>query len=175
MLKTILLVVVVLILALVAFAATRPDTFRVERSATIKAPADKLFPLIDDFHAWAQWSPWEKLDPQMKRTHSGAASGKGEIYEWEGNKDVGKGRMEITESTPPTKIVIKLDFLEPYEQHAITEFDFAQSGDSTKITWAMSGQNNFMSKLMCIFMNMDSMIGKDFEAGLANLRAVAEK
>jgi uncharacterized protein YndB with AHSA1/START domain len=175
MFKTIAIVVVVLLAALLVFAATRPDTFRVQRATTIKAPPAKIFPLIADFRNWGAWSPWEKLDPAMKRTHSGAASGKGAVYEWEGRGKVGAGRMEITESSPPSKVIIKLDFIKPFEGHNITEFTLEGQGDSTNVTWAMHGPNPYIAKVMQIFFSMDSMVGKDFEAGLASMKAVAEK
>lgn len=175
MFKKIAIVVVVLIAAVLAFAATKPDTFRVERSTSIKAPPEKIFALINDFHNWGAWSPWEKMDPAMKRTHSGAASGKGEVYEWEGNSKVGAGRMEITESSPPSKVIIKLDFIKPFEGHNIAEFVLEPKGDTTNVTWAMHGPAPYISKLMTVFVSMDSMVGKDFETGLANMKAVAEK
>src|SRR5207244_9369629 len=125
------IVVVVLVVALLVFAATKPDTFRVQRSASIKAPPEKIFALINDLHSWGAWSPWEKMDPAMKRTHSGAANGKGAVYEWEGNHNVGKGRMEITETSPRSKDVIKLDFVKQFEAHNIAEFTLQGKRDST--------------------------------------------
>ena len=175
MLKTIAIVVVVLVGALLAFAATKPDTFRVQRAASIKAPPEKIFPLINDLHSWGAWSPWEKLDPAMKRTHSGAASGKGAVYQWEGNGEVGAGRMEIVEASPPSAVRIKLDFLKPFEAHNFAEFTLEPKGDATNVTWTMYGPNTYVSKLMSVFFNMDSMVGKYFESGLANLKAATEK
>lgn len=175
MLKTVVIVLVVAVAAILGYAATRPDTFRVERAASIKAPPEKIFPLINDFHKWAGWSPWEKMDPAMKRTHSGAAEGKGAAYAWEGNSKVGEGRMEIIESMPPSRIVIKLDFIKPIEGHNTAEYTLAAKGDATEVTWVMHGPSPFISKVMQVFVSMDTMIGKDFEAGLANLRALAEK
>jgi uncharacterized protein YndB with AHSA1/START domain len=175
MLKIILIAVVVLVIALLIFAATKPDSFQVQRTASIKAPPEKIFPLIDDFQNWGAWSPYENKDPAMKRTRSGAVNGKGAVYEWDGDKNVGKGRMEITESSPTSKIVIQLDFFKPFEAHNIAEFTLEPRGDSTKVTWAMHGPAPFISKLMQVFINFDNMIGKDFEQGLANLKAVAEK
>ena len=175
MFKKIAIVIVAALAILVILAATKPDTFRVERSATIKAPPEKIFPLIDDFHRWDAWSPWEKRDPAMKRTHSGAPAGKGAVYEWDGNKDVGKGRMEILESTPPSKVLIKLDFIEPFEGHNTATFTLKPEGATTNVNWVMEGPANFISKVMQVFMSFDSMIGKDFEAGLANMKAVAER
>ena len=175
MFKIIALVFVVLIVALLVFAATKPDTFHVQRSASIKAPPEKIFPLINDLHSWGAWSPWEKMDPAMKRNFSGAANGKGAVYEWDGDKTVGKGRMEIAESSPPSKVAIKLDFIKPFEAHNIAEFTLEAKGDSTNVTWAMHGPTPYMAKVIHIFFSMDSMVGKDFETGLANLKTIAEK
>lgn len=175
MFKTIAIVLVVVIAGVLAFAATRPDAFRVERSVSIKAGPDKIFPYLDDFNRWAAWSPWEKLDPSMKRSFSGAASGKGAAYAWEGNSKVGAGRMEITDATAPTRLLIKLDFIRPFEGHNTAEYTLEPAGDTTKVTWAMFGPAPYISKLMGVIVSMDSMIGKDFEAGLANLKAAAEK
>lgn len=175
MLKIIAIVVVVLIAAVLGLATTKPDTFRVQRATTIKAPPEKVFALINDFHNWGQWSPWEKLDPALNRTYSGPASGKGAVYEWTGNSKVGAGRMEITEPTPPSKILIKLDFIKPFEGHNIADFTLEPQGDTTNLSWAMYGPTPFVSKVMQVFISMDSLIGKDFEAGLANLKAAAEK
>lgn len=175
MLKIIAIVVVVAIAAVLGLAATKPDTFRVQRAASIKAPPDKVFALINDFHQWGQWSPWEKLDQDLKRTFSGPASGKGAVYEWTGNSKVGAGRMEITEPTPSSKILVKLDFIKPFEGHNIAEFTLEPQGDTTRLTWAMYGPTPFVSKVMQVFVSMDSLIGKDFEAGLANLKSAAEK
>lgn len=175
MLKIIAIAILVAVVAILIYATTKPDTFRVERTTTIKAPPEKVFALIDDFHRWTTWSPYENKDPDMKRTHSGAASGKGAIYEWDGNKNVGKGRMEVTESSPPSRIVIKLDFLAPFEAHNTAEFTLQAQGDSTQVTWAMYGPANYVSKLMTVFFSMDKMVGDDFAIGLANLKAAAEK
>lgn len=175
MFKKIALAVVVLVAAVLLFAATRPDSFRVQRSTSIKAPAEKIFPLIADFHAWGAWSPWEKLDPTMKRTHSGAPSGKGAVYAWDGNNAVGAGRMEIAEVSAPSRLSIKLDFSRPMEGHNTAEFTLVPKGDGSEVTWAMFGPNPYLSKLIGLFLDMDKMIGKDFEAGLANLKALAEK
>ncbi len=175
MLKTIALVVVAAIAALLIFAATRPDTFRVERTARIQAPAEKIFPLIDDFHRWGTWSPYEKLDPEMKRTFGGSASGKGATYAWDSKGKAGAGRMEIVESSPSSKIAINLDFTSPMEGHNLAEFTLQPQGDATMVTWSMQGKSPYVAKLMGIFFNMDQMIGKDFEAGLANLKTTTEK
>ncbi|MEO8626665.1 MAG: SRPBCC family protein [Betaproteobacteria bacterium] len=173
--KPIAIVIVVLIAAVLIYAATKPDTVSVERSTNIKAPPGKIFPLIDDYHNWFAWSPYEKLDPEMKRTYAGAASGKGAVYEWQGNSKAGAGRMAIADSSPPSKITINLDFIKPFETHNLVDFTLQPVGDSTNVTWAMHGPAPFISKLMQVFVSMDKMIGKDFETGLANLKAVAEK
>ena len=175
MIKTILGVIVVVVAALLGYAATRPDTFSVQRAASIKAPPEKIFPLIDDFHRWPVWSPWEKMDPDMKRTYSGAAAGKGAAYAWQGNNKVGEGRMEILDDPAPSKVVIKLDFIKPFEGHNTATFLLVPKGDVTDVTWTMDGPSPFVAKLMGVFMNMDKMIGNDFETGLANLKAAAEK
>lgn len=175
MLKLIAIVVPLGIAALFIFVGTKPNTFRIQRAASIKAPPDKIFAFINDFHNWGAWSPWEKMDPMMKRTHAGAAQGKGAIYEWDGNNKVGKGRMEIAESAPPSKVMINLDFLKPFKAHNTVEFTLEPQGESTQVTWAMQGHNPFMSKLMQVFVSLDRMVGKDFEAGLAHLKAVAER
>ena len=175
MIKVILIVVVVLIAGILAFAATKPDTIHVQRSVSIKAPPETIFPFIDDLHRWSAWSPYETKDPAMKRTLSGAASGKGAVYEWDGNSSVGKGRMEITASTPPLKDTIKLDFIKPFEGHNVAAFTLEPKGDTTTVTWTMDGPAAFVSKVMQVFVDMDNMIGKDFAAGLANLKAIAEK
>ena len=174
MLTSILLVLAGIIVIILALAAMKPATFRVVRTATIAAPPEKIFGLLDDFHNWAGWSPWEKLDPAMQRTHSGAASGVGAKYAWLGNKKVGEGSMEILESTAPLRLKIKLDFIKPFEGHNITEFSLAPTGSATTVTWDMVGPSAFMMRVMGLFMNMDQMIGKDFESGLANLKAQVE-
>jgi uncharacterized protein YndB with AHSA1/START domain len=152
-----------------------PATFTVQRSLDIRAPADRLYPHIADFHAWAAWSPYEKKDPAMTRRFSGAASGVGAVYEWEGNKNVGKGRMEVLEATAPSKVRIALHFMKPFEARNTAEFTFVPRGDSTTVTWAMYGPQTFMGRVMGLFINMDRMIGGDFEAGLRNLKVLAEK
>jgi len=180
MIKTIAIWVGGLLLLVVAaaliYAASKPDSFRVQRSASIKAPPEKIFAELDDLHRHGAWSPWEKKDPAMKRTHSGASKGKGAVYEWDGNKDVGKGRMAIVEIVPPTKLVMTLDFIAPFEAHNMAEFVLVPKGDgTTAVTWAIYGPSPFLSKVMGLFLDMDIMIGKEFETGLANLKALAEK
>jgi len=175
MIKIIVVALIVVIAAILVLAATRPDSFRVERSAQISAPPDKILFLVNDFHQWGAWSPYEKRDPAMKRTFGATTAGKGAVYEWDGNKSVGKGRMEITDTAPPSTIVIKLDFIAPFEGHNVAEFTLNGKGDATHVTWAMYGPASFVSKLIGVFFSMDSMIGKDFEAGLAALKTIAEK
>ena len=175
MLKTILVIVAILIAAILAYAATKPDIFSVQRSARVNAPPAKIYAIVNDFHRWIDWSPWEKLDPAMTRTLSGAASGLGAVYEWRGNGKVGAERMEITESVPASKVGIKLDFIKPFEGHNIAEFTLVPQRDLTQVTWTMHGPTPFVSKLMQVFVSLDTMIGKDFESGLANLKTLAEK
>src|SRR5258708_342662 len=142
-------------------AATKPDTLRVQRATTVKAPPETIFSLINDFHQWGSWSPYENKDPAMKRSYSGTASGKGAVYAWDGNKNVGSGRMEILDSSPPSKILIKLDFFKPFEVHNTSEFTMLPQGDATNVIWVMYGPAPFMSRVMQVFMNLDNMIGKD--------------
>ena len=177
MLKTLAIigvVVVVAIAGILLYAATRPDSFRVQRVVLINAPSDKVFPLINDMKAWTVWSPYEKKDPAMKRSYGAVTAGKGATYAWEGNKEVGQGSMEIVESGP-RKILLKLDFLKPFEAHNMGEFLLEPKGDSTSVTWAIYGPSPYMSKVVGTFMNIDDMIGRDFEKGLADLKAAAEK
>jgi uncharacterized protein YndB with AHSA1/START domain len=174
MLGTILLIIIALLALVLIIAAMKPDTFRVERSITIQAPPEKVFGLINDFHQWPAWSPWEKMDPAMQRLHSGFPSGKGAVYAWEGNKKVGRGRMEILDTLEPSRIVIQLDFFAPFEAHNTAEFTFAAAGSGTALTWAMFGPQPFVIKVMGLMFSMDKMVGKDFEAGLATLKALAE-
>ena len=173
---TIIAIVLAVAIAIVLIlAAMKPDTFSIRRGATIKAPPEKIFSLINDFHQWGSWSPYENKDPAMKRSFSGAADGKGAVYGWEGNKNVGSGRMEILDTSEPSKIVIKLDFFTPFEGHNTAEFTMLPQGDATNLTWLMHGPASFMSKVMQVFINLDNMIGKDFEIGLANLKRLTEK
>ena len=178
MFETIAVIVAMLVLAIAVIlilAATKPDRFSVQRATTVKAPAEKIFPLINDFRRWGSWSPYEHKDPVMKRSFSGAASGKGAVYAWDGNKNVGSGRMEILDATAPAKIVIKLDFFTPFEGHNTAEFTMLPQGDGTNLTWLMHGPAPFMAKIMHVFMNIDRMVGKDFEIGLANLKRLTEQ
>jgi carbon monoxide dehydrogenase subunit G len=173
--EIVVIAVVVVIAAVLIFAATRPDSFGVERSTSIGAAPDKIFPLINDFKSWSAWSPYEKKDPAMKRTYSGATSGKSAVYEWDGNSQVGKGRIEIIDTTPPSRVTIRLDMIKPMEGHNIVNFTLEPRGGATQLTWAMRGSFAYMAKLMGLFCDMDKMIGKDFEAGLANLKTLAER
>jgi hypothetical protein len=174
MIKKILLVLGLVIIAFLIFAATRPDDFSVTRSTTIAAPPATVFAQVNDFHKWVAWSPWEKMDPELKRIYEGPAAGTGAIYKWSGNSKVGEGKMTITESRPSDLVKLKLEFIKPFAATNDTEFTFKPEGDKTVVTWTMSGKNNFMFKAMQVFMSMDKMVGKDFEAGLAAMKAVAE-
>ena len=178
MLKAVVVIAVVIVVALVAvlaYAATKPDTFRLSRSTSIKAPPEKIFPFLNDLRSFATWSPYEKKDPAMKRTFGGASSGKGATYDWDGDKNVGQGRLTIAESSPPSKVTMNLDFLRPWEAHNVVEFTLEPKGDTTNVTWAMQGPAPYMAKVMHVFMNMDRIVGDAFEAGLSNLKTLAEK
>jgi hypothetical protein len=173
--KWIALAIVVAVAGLLGYAATRPGFFTVERTATIQAPPEKIFPLIEDFRRWREWSPYEKLDPNMKRTLGGAEKGAGATYAWEGDSKAGAGRMEITDAPSPVRVTIKLDFTRPFESHNVAEFRLVPLGAGTQVTWAMHGPSPFLTKLITVFVDMDRMVGKDFDAGLASLKAIAEK
>jgi hypothetical protein len=174
MLKGIGFVVILSVAAILIVALTKPSTFRVERSVTINASPEKVAGLINDFHQWDAWSPWAKLDPTMKTTYSGPATGPGAIYEWEGNSKVGKGRMEIL-STDLAKTSIKLDFLKPFESHNTSDFVLEPQGIGTRVNWIMYGpMEYFPGKIMNVFTSMNKMIGPDFEKGLASMKAAAE-
>lgn len=175
MLKTIFTIIAVLSAAVLIFASTKPDTFQVQREASIKAPPEKIYAYLEDFHKWSLWSPWEKMDPDMTRTHSGADHGLGAVYEWGGNKKVGEGRMKITEADAPNRLKISLDFLEPFEVHNTAEFTLEPNGDSTNVIWLMSGPSPYMSKVVNVFFDMGELVGKDFDTGLASLKKLAEK
>ncbi len=172
MLKKVALAFAVIVVALAAFIATRPAEFRIVRSRTLSAPPAVVHGYVNDFHKWAEWSPWEKLDPALKRDHSGAPAGTGAVYAWSGNSQVGEGRMTITDSRAPHSVTIRLEFIKPFAATNTSQFDFAPSGSGTQVTWAMSGRNNFTSKAFSVFMDMDKMVGADFERGLANLDTV---
>lgn len=173
--KKFAIAVAVLVAGVLVYAAFQPNTFLISRSVSINAAPEKIYPYMNDFHKGDLWSPYEKKDPTMKRTFSGPASGKGAVYEFDGNKEVGKGRLEIIEAVPPTKIVLTLDMIEPMKGRNIVEYTLEPQGSSTKVTWSMRGRNNYLSKLICTFINVDKMVGGDFETGLANLKALMEK
>lgn len=174
MVKKILLGLLAVVVLFLIVVAMQPGEFTVTRSATMKAPADTVFNQVNDFHNWQKWSPWEKLDPNMQRTIEGPESGVGAKYAWVGNADVGEGKMEITESKPHELVLIKLDFIKPMESTNLTEFKFKPEGEQTSVTWTMSGKKNFLSKAFCLFVNMDTMIGGDFEKGLAAMKKEVE-
>jgi hypothetical protein len=175
MLKKILLVIAVLLVVLVVVIQMQPNTFLVKRSTTVNAPPEKVFAQVNDFHKWDAWSPWVKLDPNMKATFSGPDAGTGAIYSWTGNDKVGEGRMTMTSSEPTTHVGIKLEFLKPFASTSQTDFNFAPQAGTTTVTWSMSGENNFLSKAMCLVMGgMDKMVGPDFEKGLAAMKTAAE-
>ncbi|NJD06338.1 MAG: SRPBCC family protein [Methylococcaceae bacterium] len=174
MIKTIAILLVILLSGVLVFAATRPDSFRIERSIAIKAPPDRIYAILSDFRQAQAWSPFEKKDPALKRGFSGARSGQGAVYEFDGNAETGSGRLTITDATAPTKLVIALDMAKPFQAHNIIEYTLAGEGDSTRVVWAMHGPSPYLSKLMCLFFDMEKMVGKDFETGLASLKALVE-
>lgn len=170
MLPIIAVAVVGAVGTVLGLASRKPDTFEVERSETIEAPPEKIMALLEDFHRWGEWSPWEKLDPDMKRTFSGAPKGTGAAYAWQGNSKAGAGRMEIIESSP-LHVKIKLDFTKPFEAHNVVEMRLEPRGSATNVTWSMHGPATFITKIFMVFMNMDKMVGKDFAKGFENMRA----
>ena len=163
-----------IVVVFVVVVALQPSEFRIVRSATISAPAPAVFAQVNDFHNWEAWSPWAKLDPAAKATFEGPSTGTGAIFKWAGNKEVGEGSMTITESRPSDLIRIKLEFLRPFEATNSAEFTFKPEGNRTGVTWSMEGKNNFIAKAVCLFMNMDKMVGGQFEQGLAQMKAVVE-
>ncbi|MDO8876611.1 MAG: SRPBCC family protein [Pseudolabrys sp.] len=178
MLKIFLIIAAVLVVAVtvvLALATTKPDTFRVTRTTTIKAPPEKIYPMIADFHRWTAWSPYENKDPAMKRTYGGTPGAVGQTYGWSGDKNTGVGSMTLTEAAPSSKVALKLDFISPFEAHNTVVFSIVPQGDGTIVNWDMQGPTPFIGKIMHVFMNMDKMVGTDFEVGLANLKAQAEK
>jgi uncharacterized protein YndB with AHSA1/START domain len=176
MAKKILAVVVGIVVLLLAVIAMQPGEFTIKRSATINAPADIVYAQVNDFKAWSAWSPWEKMDPNQARTFSEPSGGEGANYHWKGNKDVGEGNMKITSAKPFTQLVIALDFIEPFPANNVTTFDFSDvGGGATTVTWSMSGKNSFPAKAFGLFMNMDKMVGADFEKGLASIKEISEK
>ena len=168
-----LLILAAVVVALIAFVMTRPNTFRVTRRTKVKAPCETVRALVDDFRNWAQWSPWEKLDPDMEKTFEGPHEGEGAIYRWNGKGKAGAGCMKIIDATP-TVTIIRLEFVKPWKAQNMTEFLFEPEDGGCEVTWAMYGENTVMSKLMSLFTSMDKMVGPDFETGLANLRRIAE-
>jgi len=174
MLKKVLGVIVLAVAAVLIYAATKPDTFTLQRSAAIAAPPEKIFPLINDVKAFNTWNPWALKDPASKMNYEGAASGVGASYSWD-SEQLGAGRMEITEAAAPNKVQAKLEFKRPFATTNRVEFTLQPQGAQTQVTWAMSGPMPYLSKLMTTFVSMERMVGPDFEAGLANLKALAEK
>lgn len=175
MLKIIGIVIAVLIAGVLLHAANKPDSFRVERSASIQAPPERIFPLINDLRAFNKWNPFEKKDPNLKGRYSGPPSGKGAAYAFDGNKDVGKGSIEILESSSPSRVAMRLSMIEPFEVRNTVDFTLVPSGGATRVTWAMQGPAPFLAKVIHVFIDMDRMVGRDFEAGLASLKALVEK
>ncbi len=174
MLKTIAGLVGLGVVVVLVLASRKPDQFRIERTATIEAPAAKIFPEINNLKSMDVWSPWSKMDPNIKQEFTGPSSGVGAVSSWVGNRQVGSGRMEITESIPNSKVGMKLDFYKPMKASHSAEFLLVPNGKATNVTWAMSGKNAFVSKIMCVFMNMDKMVGGNFETGLASLKSIVE-
>ena len=174
MLKKILIAVLAIVAVLCVLITLQPSTFKVTRSTTIAAPPEAVFALVNDYHKWEAWSPWAKIDPNVKTTYSGADSGQGAIYSWAGNSDVGEGRMTTLESRSPSYMKIKLEFLKPFESTSLAEFHFKPEGAGTVVSWDMYGDANFMTKAMTLFASMDSMVGADFEKGLRQMKALAE-
>ncbi|BAN49876.1 SRPBCC family protein [Metapseudomonas resinovorans] len=175
MFKAILAIIFIGLLGVLGYAAISPNHFRIERSTTIAAPPEKVFPLINDLQQWTAWSPWEKLDPVLKRNYSGPKEGVGATYAWQGNNEVGTGRMEITKSDPASRVEIKLDFEMPFEAHNTAEFTLRPEDGGTQVTWAMYGPSPYSHRLMQVFFDMDDMVGGKFDQGLKNLKAAAEK
>jgi hypothetical protein len=173
-LKWIGIIILITVAAVLIMASMKPDVFRVERTANIPAAPEKIFPYLNDLKKSQSWSPWEDLDPDMKRTFSGPQSGKGAAYAWAGDKNIGEGSMEITESLPSSKVVSRLDFTKPFEAHNIVTYTLTPKGNTTDVTWTMEGPNTFLGKVISVVMNCDKMVGKQFETGLANLRTVVQ-
>lgn len=174
MVKKILIGLAAILIAFAAFVSTRPADFKISRSTVVAAPPAKVFAQVNDFHLWTNWSPWEKMDSSMKKTFEGAALGQGSVYSWMGNNKVGEGRMTLTQSKPPELIQIQLDFLKPLKATNQCEFTFKPEGSGTQVTWTMTGSHGFIPKAFCFFIDMDKMVGGDFEKGLASLKAVVE-
>ena len=175
MLGIVAIIIILAIVIVLILVAMRPSTFRIERSINVKASPEKIFPLIANFRQMNKWSAWEKVDPTMKRSYRGVESGKGAIYAWDGNKEIGQGSMEILESTPSSKVLIKIDFYKPFEAHNTVEFTLVPNGETTTVNHAMYGPSPYISKLMSLVFSIDKMVGSKFEEGLANLKMIAEK
>ena len=171
---TLFLVITVSVIAVLSIAATRPAAFHVERSLSMAAPPEAVYAVLNDMHRFHEWSPWEKLDPAMKVEFGGPATGVGSSLSWVGNKEAGEGRMTTTDATPPTSLTWKLEFLKPFQSENMVHFAIAPESGGSRVTWAIDGNNNYVSKVMCMFVSMDAMMGKDFEAGLASLKQIAE-
>jgi hypothetical protein len=171
--RAVLPIALLVVVALLVFVQMRPDRFHVERSTTINAASTAIVPHINDFHRWTAWSPFEKIDPQLQRSYDGPPSGVGAGYQWTGNNKIGEGSMKITESTP-SKVGIDLEFVKPFKASNVATFTLAPAGSGTRVTWAMDGQNSFVSEAMGLFMSMDDMVGTEFEKGLASLKGIAE-
>ena len=150
------------------------DIYTVERTTIINAPAEKVYAQIVDFHNWRAWSPWDDLDPDMQRSYSGADSGVGAAYAWSGNRKAGEGKMEITEAVEPSTVQIALDFLKPFKSSSTTTFNLKPQGDTTKVTWTMTGPKTLMTRVVGVFKSMDKMVGPDFEKGLTQLKGASE-
>lgn len=161
--------------AFAAYVAMQPSQFAVERSAVIAAPPAAVFSQVNDFHKWQEWSPWAKLDPNAKAVFDGKDQGEGASFAWQGNREVGSGKMTITESKPDERITMKLDFTAPMTASNITVFTFKPEGQGTRMTWTMSGENNFVGRAICMFMDMDKMVGTKFEEGMKNINALLSK
>jgi Polyketide cyclase / dehydrase and lipid transport len=174
MIIKIIIAVIVIIAGVLIYASTKPDIFHVERSINIKAAPEKIFPLINDFHAWEGWTPYNK-DPAMKKTYSGSDSGKGAQFAWDGNKEAGKGEITITDTTPPNKLVFDLHMIKPFEGRNVATISLDAKADSTKVVWSLDDKHNLMLKTLSLFINLDKVIGKDFEVGLGRLKTIAEK
>jgi len=174
MLIKIVIVAAVILVVFIVIVALQPEKYRVTRNTTISAPPPAVFAQVNDFHKWEAWNPWGKIDPGMKQTYEGAPRGTGAIYAWIGNKEVGEGRMAIIESRPSDLIRINLEFFKPFAATNVAEFTFKPEGNQTAVTWSMTGNKNFMAKAIHFFMNMDKMIGGQFEKGLAEMKSIVE-
>jgi uncharacterized protein YndB with AHSA1/START domain len=175
MLLRVLVVIAVLIAGVFILAATKPETFTIQRATTIAAPPEKIFALLNDFHNWSRWEPQDKEDPTMKRTFSGPASGEGAVSDWSGSGSTGKGQMTITKSVPSTNVVIMVHWVKPFQAYNLNVFTLEPQGAATRVTWAMQGTNVYLMKVMSLFMNTDRFMARHFEIGLANLKAASER